>query len=49
MKGILTAEVLREFTRHRSEEMTKQYDNPVQIGRMRQFKSSAEVIDNTWK
>ena len=49
MKGILTAEVLREFTGHRSEQMTKRYDNPQLIDRLRQFRSSIKDIDNTWK
>ena len=49
MKGILTAEVLREFTGHRSEAMTKRYDNPQLIDRLRQFHSSIKDIDDTWK
>ena len=49
MKGILTAEVLREFTGHRSEAMTKRYDNPQLIDRLRQFRSSIKDIDDTWK
>jgi len=49
MKGILTEEVLKEFTGHRSEQMTKQYNNPVLINRVRQFKSSIKAIDDTWK
>ncbi len=40
MKGILTAEMLREFTGHRSEEMTDRYDNPYLIDRLQQFSSS---------
>ena len=49
MKGILTAEVLREFTGHRSEAMTKRYDNPQLIDRLRQFHGSIKDIDDTWK
>ncbi len=48
MKGILTAEVLREFTGHRSEAMTKRYDNPQLIDRLRQFRGSMKDIDDTW-
>ena len=49
MKGILTAEMLREFTGHRSEEMTDRYDNPYLIDRLRQFSSSRKLIDKTWE
>ena len=49
MKGILTAEMLREFTGHRSEEMTDRYDNPYLIDRLQQFSSSRKLIDKTWE
>jgi integrase len=48
MKGILTAEMLREFTGHRSEEMTDRYDNPYLLDRLKQFQSSRKLIDSTW-
>ena len=48
MKGILTAEMLREFTGHRSEEMTDRYDNPYLLDRLKQFQSSRQLIDKTW-
>ena len=48
MKGILTAEMLREFTGHRSEEMTDRYDNPYLLDRLKQFQSSRQLIDSTW-
>ncbi len=49
MKGILTAEMLREFTGHRSEEMTDRYDNPYLIDRLQQFSTSRKLIDKTWE
>ncbi len=49
MRRVLTAEMLREFTGHRSEEMTDRYDNPYLIDRLRQFQSSRQLIDETWE
>ncbi len=40
---------LKEFTGHRSEEMTDRYDNPYLIDRLRQFSSSRKLIDKTWE
>jgi integrase len=48
MKGVLTADILREFTGHRSEQMTQRYDHPHLVDRLKQFEHSKEAIDSTW-
>src|SRR6056297_293245 len=48
MKGVLTADMLREFTGHRSEQMTQRYDHPHLIDRLKQFEHSKDTIEKTW-
>jgi integrase len=48
MKGVLTADMLREFTGHRTEQMTQRYDHPHLLDRLKQFEHSKDTIEKTW-
>ena len=48
MRGILPERTLREFTGHRSEQMTERYDHPELETRLRQLLPAQEILNDAW-